>query len=84
MLKMFSSCFCFSLCKLVRRSLRSSGSGGEVRGYYGMLLQEVIDQQKKHMARVCNLYRERVRSIKTVLFFIVGMRSLSGETVPTT
>ena len=38
---------------------------------------------KKHMARVCNLYRERVRSIKTVLFFIMNVSLLSGETVPT-
>ena len=35
------------------------------------------------MARVSDLYRERVRSIKTVLFFIVSMSLLSGETVPT-
>ena len=39
--------------------------------------------KKKHMARVCNLYRERVRSIETVLFFIVSVSLLSGETVPT-
>ena len=39
---------------------------------------------KKHMARVSDLYRERVRSIKTVLFFIVSVSLLSGETVPTT
>jgi len=38
---------------------------------------------KKHMARVSDLYRERVRSIKTVLFFIVSVSLLSGETVPT-
>ena len=38
---------------------------------------------KKHMARVSDLYRERVRSIKTVLFFIVSASLLSGETVPT-
>ena len=38
---------------------------------------------KKHMARVSVLYRERVRSIKTVLFFIVSVSLLSGETVPT-
>ena len=35
------------------------------------------------MARVCNLYWERVRSIKTVLFLIIASASLSGETVPT-
>ena len=39
---------------------------------------------KKHMARVSDLYREGVRSIKTVLFFIVSVSLLSGETVPTT
>ena len=38
---------------------------------------------KKHMARVSNLYLERVRSIKTVLFFIVSVSLLSGETLPT-
>ena len=38
---------------------------------------------KKHMARVSDLYRERVRSIKTVLFFIVSVSLLTGETVPT-
>ena len=38
---------------------------------------------KKHMARVSGLYRERVRSIKTVLFFIVSVSLLSGEAVPT-
>lgn len=44
----------------------------------------VIDQQKKHMARICNLYRERVKSIKTLLFFIVSVGLLSGGTVLTT
>ena len=49
-----------------------------------MLLQEVLNQRKQHMARVCNLYRERVRSNKTVLFLIVASMSLSsGETLPT-
>ena len=49
-----------------------------------MSFQEVIDQHKKHMARVCTLYRERVTSIKTVLFLIVvSVRLSSGETVPT-
>ena len=49
-----------------------------------MSFQEVIDQHKKHMARVCNLHRERVTSTKTVLFLIVASVSLSpGETVPT-
>ena len=33
------------------------------------------------MARVSDLYRERVRSIKTVLFFIVSVSLLSGEAV---
>ena len=34
----------------------------------GCRFQEVMYQQKKHMARVISdLYRERVRSIKTVL-----------------
>ena len=47
----------------------------------GCRFQEVIDQQKKHMRRVSNVYRERVRGIKTVLFFIGSL--LSGETVPT-
>ena len=82
---MFFSCFCFSLCQLVRRSLESSGFGSEVYGYYRMSFQEVIDQQKKkHMARVCDLYRERVRGSKTVLLFILSLRSLFEETVPTT
>ena len=49
----------------------------------GCRFQEVMYQQKKHMARVSDLYRERVRSIKTVLFFIVSVSLLSGETVPT-
>ena len=35
------------------------------------------------MARVSDLYQERVRSINAVLFFIVSMSLLSGETVPT-
>ena len=49
-----------------------------------MLFQKVIYQHKKHMEIVCNLYRERDRSIKIVLFLIVGSVSLSsGETVPT-
>ena len=34
----------------------SSGLGSQIYGYYRMLFQEVIDQHKKHMARVCNLY----------------------------
>ena len=49
----------------------------------GCRFQEVMYQQKKHMARVSDLYRERVRSIKTVLFFIVSVSLLSGEAVPT-
>ena len=35
------------------------------------------------MTRVSDLHRERVRSIKTVLLFIVSVSLLSGETVPT-
>ena len=38
---------------------------------------------KKHMARVSDLYRERVKSVKTVLFFIVSVSLLSVETVLT-
>ena len=38
---------------------------------------------KKHMVRVSDLYGERFRSIKTVLFFIVSVSLLSGEAVPT-
>ena len=41
-------------------------------------------KKKKHMARVSDLYGERFRSIKTVLFFIVSVSLLSGEAVPTT
>ena len=42
------------------------------------------DQHKKHMVRVCNLYQERVTSIKTVLFLIVAsVILLPGETVLT-
>ena len=43
-----------------------------------MLFQEVIYQHKKHIG-VCNLYRERVKSIKTGLFFIEARVSLSSE-----
>ena len=50
----------------------------------GCRFQEVMYQQKKHMAKASDLYRERIRSIKTVLFFIVSVSLLSGETVPTT
>ena len=50
----------------------------------GCRFQEVMYQQEKHMAKVSDLYRERIRSIKTVLFFIVSVSLLSGETVPTT
>ena len=39
--------------------------------------------EKKHMVGVCNLYRERIKSIKTVLFFIVRVSLLSRETVLT-
>ena len=42
------------------------------------------DQHKKYMVRVCNLYQERVTSIKTVLFLIVAsVILLPGETVLT-
>ena len=54
MLRMFGRAY--SLSELVRHSLRSSGPGSHVSGYLRMLFQEVIDQQKKHMARVSNLY----------------------------
>ena len=42
-----------------------------------------VSAKKKHMARVSDLYGERFRSIKTVLFFIVSVSLLSGEAVPT-
>ena len=49
-----------------------------------MLFQQVIDHDTQHMARVCGLDQERVRSIKAVPFLIVASVSLSsGETVPT-
>ena len=42
------------------------------------------DLHKKHMVSVCNLYQERVTSIKTVLFLIVAsVILLPGETVLT-
>ena len=44
-----------------------------------MLFQEVFCQHKKRIQRVCNLYQERVRSIKTCLFLIVASMSLSSE-----
>ena len=44
----------------------------------GCRFQEVMYQQTKHMARVNDLYRERVS-----MFFIVTVSLLSGETVPT-
>ena len=50
----------------------------------GCRFKIVIDQKKKHMTRVCNLFRARVRSNKTILFFIVRVSLLSGGTVPTT
>ena len=56
---MFYSCFCFSLCKLVRRSLKSSGLGSEVYGYYRMSFQEVIDQKKKSIWREFAIFTER-------------------------
>ena len=43
----------------------------------------MYQQKKRHMARVSDLYGERFRSIKTVLFFIVSVSLLSGEAVPT-
>ena len=73
----------FSLSKQVRRSLRSSGPGSQVYGYYRMSFQEEMNQHKKLMVRVCNLHRERVRSIKTIFFLIAASMSLSSEeTVP--
>ena len=38
---------------------------------------------KKHTARVSDLYRERVKCVKTVLFFIVSVSLPSVETVLT-
>ena len=76
-------CFFFSLCELVRCTLRSSGPGSQGYGCYRMSFQKVIYQNKKHMAGVCNLYQERVRRIKTVLFLIIASMTLTGETVPT-
>ena len=73
----------FSLSKQVRRSLRSSGPGSQVYGYYRMSFQEEMNQHKKLMVRVCNLHREKVRSIKTIFFLIAASMSLpSEETVP--
>ena len=73
----------FSLSKQVRRSLRSSGPGSQVYGYYRMSFQEEMNQHKKLMVRVCNLQREKVRSIKTIFFLIAASMSLSSEeTVP--
>ena len=73
----------FSLSKQVRRSLRSSGPGSQVYGYYRMSFQEEMNQHKKLMVRVCNLHREKVRSFKTIFFLIAASMSLSSEeTVP--
>ena len=73
----------FSLSKQVRRSVRSSGPGSQVYGYYRMSFQEEMNQHKKLMVRVCNLHREKVRSIKTIFFLIAASMSLSSEeTVP--
>ena len=69
----------FSLSKQVRRSLRSSGPGSQVYGYYRMSLQEEMNQHKKLMVRVCNLHREKVRSIKTIFFLTAASMSLSSE-----
>ena len=51
----------------------------------GCHFKKCLISEKKHMVRVCNLYRERIRSIKTVLFFIVRVSLLheSRETVLT-
>ena len=49
----------------------------------GYRFQEGIDQQKSTWRELVIFYGERVRSIKTVLFFIVSVSLLSGETVPT-
>ena len=51
-------------------------------GIIGCRFHEVIDQQKSTWREFGNLYSERVRSIKTVLFFIVNVSLLSRETVP--
>ena len=73
----------FSLSKQVSRSLRSSGPGSQVYGYYRMSFQEEMNQHKKLIVRVCNLHREKVRSIKTIFFLIAASMSLSSEeTVP--
>ena len=81
MLRMFLRVFFFFL--QVRRSLRSSGPGSQVYGYYRMSFQEEMNQHKKLMVRVCNLHREKVRSIKTIFFLIAASMSLSSEeTVP--
>ena len=81
MLRMFLRVF--SLSKQVRRSLKSSGPGSQVYGYYRMSFQEEMNQHKKLMVRVCNLHREKVRSIKTIFFLIAASMSLSSEeTVP--
>ena len=48
-----------------------------------MSFQEEMNQHKKLMVRVCNLHREKVRSIKTIFFLIAASMSLSSEeTVP--
>ena len=49
----------------------------------GCHFKKCLISEKMHMARVCNLYPERIRSIKTVLFFIVRVSLLSKETVLT-
>ena len=73
----------FSLSKQVRRSLRSSGPGSQVYGYYRMSFQEEMNQHKKLMVRVCKLRQEKVRSIKTIFSLIAASMSLSSEeTVP--
>ena len=66
---MFCSCFCFSLCKLDRRSLKSSGLGSEVYGYYRMSFQEGIDQQKKSTWREFVIFTEReLEAVKQFCF----------------
>ena len=48
--------------------------GARIMDIIGCRFQEVMYQQKKHMARVSDLYRERVRSIKTVLHVLYRER----------
>ena len=59
------------------------GPGSWDYGNYRMSFSRSDASAKKHMARVSDLYRERVKSVKTVLFFIVSVSLLSVETVLT-